>query len=507
MSKNYLKKKTICIVGCGMSGGTLVLELAKKKKFNLIVIDTDKLKFNFKKKKRFSNIFQHLSRGHPLESKGSHLLRAFGFGGSSNLWSGVITTLEKSDLNKIDKIGGRGISRDLMKVYSKAATYFDTTYDFIKKINKKLIYNFLYKITVNSNFFINKNFFVQTNPLRIRSKILDLARRDLKLRVIENASAISILSNKENTKNIETVQILSNNKLIKIHADIFVFCCGSLETPRLFLQSISQKQLNFRNKNIGRHLVDHPYTVVGDISFKKKIRLKYFDVFLSLLNRSIKYRLGFSIKDTKKGNHCIVLKPKYSKSYINLKNDIRNMFNASFFINMFRVLKKNNFLNIVNSAVYFFYEKLPFSGPLCKSTEVFCYLEQLPRPKSFVGLSKIYKNFRAIPIINWHVDKKEIGEFKRISNYLYTLFKKNNYLYKPRKITLSQVRSGSHHAGTMRISKNSKYGVLNKNLKVHNINNAYVCDASIIPYYGNSNPSFTLVSFAIRLSNFLNKSL
>jgi choline dehydrogenase-like flavoprotein len=49
--------------------------------------------------------------------------------------------------------------------------------------------------------------------------------------------------------------------------------------------------------------------------------------------------------------------------------------------------------------------------------------------------------------------------------------------------------------------------VVDNNLKVHGIKNLFICDNSIQKYTGNSNPTFTLVIFALRLSNFLKKLL
>jgi hypothetical protein len=222
ISINKKNKKTICIVGCGMAGGILAVELIKKNKFDVLIIDSDQLRNNFNNKITY-NKFPYLSAAHRLENKDSHALRAFGFGGSSNLWSGVITVLEKSDLDKIDKIAGSKITKDLIKNYSKANYYFNINYNWIKKIIKKLTYNIVYKIIIRSNFFVRKNFFVQTMPLRIRSKILDLTKSNTNLKIVENAQVITVSSNKLNSKNIEFAEVLIQNKIERIYADIFIF--------------------------------------------------------------------------------------------------------------------------------------------------------------------------------------------------------------------------------------------------------------------------------------------
>ena len=53
------------------------------------------------------------------------------------------------------------------------------------------------------------------------------------------------------------------------------------------------------------------------------------------------------------------------------------------------------------------------------------------------------------------------------------------------------------------ISNSKSKGVVDQNLKIFDINNAYICDSSILPVFGNSNPSFTLLALSKRLANHL----
>ncbi len=64
---------------------------------------------------------------------------------------------------------------------------------------------------------------------------------------------------------------------------------------------------------------------------------------------------------------------------------------------------------------------------------------------------------------------------------------------------------GNHFSGTARMSSDISSGVVNSDLKVHNLNNLYICDSSVIPFFGNSNPGFTLMAFCKKLANHLKK--
>jgi choline dehydrogenase-like flavoprotein len=60
-----------------------------------------------------------------------------------------------------------------------------------------------------------------------------------------------------------------------------------------------------------------------------------------------------------------------------------------------------------------------------------------------------------------------------------------------------------HHAGTTRMSDTPSSGVVDKDCRVHGIENLYVNGSSVMPTSGSANPTFTIVALAIRLSGHL----
>ncbi len=64
-----------------------------------------------------------------------------------------------------------------------------------------------------------------------------------------------------------------------------------------------------------------------------------------------------------------------------------------------------------------------------------------------------------------------------------------------------------HHIGTTRMSDKAEDGVVDKNLKVHSLDNLYVAGSSVFPSAGISNPTFTIVTLSIRLAEHLSKVL
>ncbi|HEX4294073.1 MAG TPA: GMC family oxidoreductase [Rhizomicrobium sp.] len=64
-----------------------------------------------------------------------------------------------------------------------------------------------------------------------------------------------------------------------------------------------------------------------------------------------------------------------------------------------------------------------------------------------------------------------------------------------------------HHIGTTRMSSDPATGVVDKNLKVHSLDNLYVAGSSVFASAGVSNPTFSIITLSIRLAEHLGKAL
>ena len=67
----------------------------------------------------------------------------------------------------------------------------------------------------------------------------------------------------------------------------------------------------------------------------------------------------------------------------------------------------------------------------------------------------------------------------------------------------AEVTGGCHHMGTVRMSTDSEEGVTDPDLRVFGSENLYVSSAAVIPRYGYSNPTLTVVALSVRLAHHL----
>jgi len=64
-----------------------------------------------------------------------------------------------------------------------------------------------------------------------------------------------------------------------------------------------------------------------------------------------------------------------------------------------------------------------------------------------------------------------------------------------------------HHMGGTRMGIDKLNSVVNKDLKVHNIDNLYVSGSSSFVTGGYTNPTYTIVQLSIRLAEKINERL
>jgi choline dehydrogenase-like flavoprotein len=60
--------------------------------------------------------------------------------------------------------------------------------------------------------------------------------------------------------------------------------------------------------------------------------------------------------------------------------------------------------------------------------------------------------------------------------------------------------------GTTRMSADLRYGVVNQNCWVHEIQNLYIAGSSVFTRSGSRNPRLTIVLLSLRLGEFLGKA-
>jgi choline dehydrogenase-like flavoprotein len=69
------------------------------------------------------------------------------------------------------------------------------------------------------------------------------------------------------------------------------------------------------------------------------------------------------------------------------------------------------------------------------------------------------------------------------------------------------ITGGPHHMGTTRMAADPHHGVVDADCRVHTVDNLYIAGSSVFATGGYANPTFTLVTLALRLADTLRKRL
>jgi choline dehydrogenase-like flavoprotein len=64
---------------------------------------------------------------------------------------------------------------------------------------------------------------------------------------------------------------------------------------------------------------------------------------------------------------------------------------------------------------------------------------------------------------------------------------------------------GHHHMGTTRMHDDPRFGVVDRECRVHSLENLFVAGSSVFPTGGYANPTLTLLALALRLGDRLTR--
>src|SRR5881628_1860198 len=99
-------------------------------------------------------------------------------------------------------------------------------------------------------------------------------------------------------------------------------------------------------------------------------------------------------------------------------------------------------------------------------------------------------------IIGMRPPVQNLGTFKKLRTLAVEVFKRAGY-----PVVSPGHRSLWHTVGTVRFGSDPESSVLDRNCKIHDMDNLYVVDASVLPSAGAVNTGLTIAAIALRLGD------
>ena len=434
-------------------------------------------------------------------------------GGGSTLWRARISEFQDSDFLKTGS-GGIGLwpfNKDALEIhYAKLykllgvgefkdleaiARYFPNAMNQLPKNFELRVFRFC-----NPDFFI---------------RLFEEIRNHEKLKVLEGHLCKSILKTDDEKKLI--VELLEKNfNLEYLDFQAVVITCGTLQSTAILQRS---KELVGENsiRLLGKYLMEHLEGFIGNVMILNKRNQEYFSSFaLDSNNRAVNSFYGMGI--------AFALKKNSSKDRLNVHFELRNpmpYFHIPILFKKYESLNNAFIHTLVRLSIYlervisfalrhlrdylFKIFQISYFGIYIKS-------EEIAFEESEVYIPDIDEN---ILVYNHKVSTLTYGKLHDIisefQSDFYLNFKTKIRLYKKAKSSSGlKLLFGAnwHPMGTTRMGVDPKSSVVDENLALHGTPNCYVLSASVFPTGSNSNPTFTTLALASRLSEteFFSKS-
>jgi len=454
----------VIIIGSGPAGISTALKL-EKNKIKSLILEAGGIQQSADSHEYLKGEFQ--GDEYPRLSS----LRMRQFGGTSALWGGSCNPFREEDLYEwpIKLKDLNEYSLEAKQILNLKKNFYD------EKFSENLkIYSVLW-----SNVKFGKKYFEHIK----KSKFINLSLNT----VFFNFNGKG--------KKIDNITCFKSGKFLNLKANYYVLSCGGIENSRLMLWAKEKNKTLFSHKlPIGKYYMNHPYYLIGEgLIFYKKYNEYFFNN--NIMNKpltSCEQRIHFS------ADNNFIIKNKILNSGIYLYFNVFWKYNSLF--KQLRCVAPKYFKEV--------YDKI--KAKEAYQIKIYTLQEQKPLEENFINLSNKLDPLN-IPLakIYWKRSFSEIKSAKTIAEELGGVFIDNeigrialyNYLYS--KTDAYNVITGNHQLGGTRMGHSPNDSVVDKNLKVHDVENLFINGSSVFRTGGHNHPTYTIVKLALRLGDHL----
>jgi len=500
LENNSIIEGDICIVGAGAAGISMALEWMDTK-YKVILLEGGGFEYD----EKMQELYAGKTTGQkyfPLKS-----IRLHYFGGTTGHWAGFCSTFDQIDFKERDWVPHSGwpIKReDLDPFYARAQPILDLgPYEYDLKywqqkdpdlkplpLNEEIVWHKIWQFSP---------------PTRFNAKYKDTIVNAGNIYLYTYANVTDIKANND-VSNIESVTVKNlEGKTHTVKAKYFIIACCSIQNARLLLSSNSQapKGLGNDNDNVGRYFMEHVEIKGSELWIADPGSVKLY--LLEFLTTRTRAELAIS---EKKQEEFKILNGTASFNPLQIARDMPSMMET---------WSENKDENDKMMSLYGS-KKSPLVIPKgFQAFQLFTRIEQAPNPNSRVTLDT-EKDALGMPraTLHWELTELEKRSIRKIHELIGQEVGRAakgrvqllEYLQNTKDETWPKFTSGGwHHMGTTRMSNDPKKGVVDANCKVHGINNLYMAGSSCYATAAAPNPTLTLVSLTLRLSDHLKERI
>ena len=513
----------VCIIGGGVAGITLALELARHGIDSCLLesggLDPDDAT---------RDLYRGDATGLPYSFADG--CRSRYLGGSSNCWGGWCRPLDPWDFEKRDWISHSGWPFGLRDL----AAYYARTHDLLRLGPNNFEPAFWEQAIGRRDVRrlpliggkVRDTISQFSPPARFGKLYREQLERSQHTRVFLYANAVNIETDRLACVARRVRVCTLSGRSIHIRARQFVLAAGGIENARLLLCSNQTQTAGLGNQHdlVGRYFMDHPRLMTGKVRFQRAwSRNKLYDIKYHYHNAAVSAH-GVRIAAQ------FALRPEVlaQERLLNARVWFCSIFYGEGSAGaqaLYRckqaALKKEQpgwslthdvatmMAQPVNTFIYGF-TRLCQPRSLIRSVRFQAIVEPQPDPESRVRLSNSRMDQLGMPRVevHWRLGEQVKRTFDRTLAILAADMRKSGVA----EVVLDAPLEGRewpqelavegtwHHMGTTRMHDSPHQGVVDRHCRVHGMANLYIAGSSVFPTAGANFPTITIVALALRLA-------
>jgi len=361
--------------------------------------------------------------------------------------------------------------------------------------------------------------FSQWAPLTRRNMALAL-RTELKssrnVDVLLGATVVNVVPARDGGHVAHVDIVAAGGKPRQVRARAYVVCCGGIETPRLLLASGGRRGIANRSGLVGRFFQDHISCIAGVISEQSRSAVRRY--FEPRYRGGAMYTCKIEPTDRALTEHGLLNVMAHVKfeipealGLLELKRMLNDVQRGRLPIPSLRsaiamTRGAAEFARLAFARAALSRRAAPTRGRLLLMVDV----EQAPNPDSRIRLADETDRL-GMPkaVVDWRLSGLETRTITQFTAMLARDWERAGLgtVEVVREVdfaacdVLGAARDIYHHMGATRLSESPRDGVVDVNLRSHEVDNLYVASGSVFPTGGIANPTFTILALALRLAD------
>lgn len=294
---------------------------------------------------------------------------------------------------------------------------------------------------------------------------------------------------------------MADGRTLRIRADRFVLACGGIENCRLMLNIADDTPALLANVRpaLGRYFMQHPRTEIASATLDPALSARMQRLFNYFKRpRGLHFETGIALSDTAQRREELL----NASAVWRYQRASGGGFDAASLA--------TEGVRALTSLARRARRREPLHGAV--EARLVLDLEQEPDPESRILLSRERDaTGLRIATIDWRIGDRERRTAARFAELICGWHCRIG-LGDPRRVAgagddgglrSDLMRDSYHHLGGTRMSSDPVQGVVDRDLRVHGVDNLFICGGSVFPTGGHANPTLTIVALALRLASTL----